>query len=202
MHLGQLYSCNGLFAVRNPIKAFFDRFILIELKNRFRRTAGDKGKNYWKKIRDAELQQLITCCLVHAARVLHEGTFPIPASCQQALDEWRQGCDAVDQFLRDETVAVTEERQPHDGTNKEALWAIFKDWCDRTKQSQKMGRKVFWQRLAALVGEPTKYATHNAYPFRLITPDERVAQRTTLQLVPSEVEAAEAEAASSFLQYV
>lgn len=173
MHLGQLYSCNGMFSVREPTQAFFDRFHLIELKNRFRRTGADKGKDYWKKIRDAELPQLIACCLVHAAQVLHEGTFPIPASCTRALEEWRQGCNAVEQFLRDETVPLTEERYEVEGTNKEALWSVFTDWTERARQSKNMGRKVFWQRLTALVGEPAKYETRNAYPFRLRRPEER-----------------------------
>jgi phage/plasmid-associated DNA primase len=177
----QWYAGNGLMGVFEQTDAFFDRWVLIHYRNRIR-DSKDEVRHYYLQMWE-ERAHVVSACIQAAAAAVKRGHLTIPDSSRHLIGKWREETNVVAGFVREKTVPVTRERQPFDGTNKYAMWPIFKDWSEATRQSAKMGRSLFFKRLTALVGEPTKYEHRNAYPFRLRTPDELLEEGPNLKLV-------------------
>jgi phage/plasmid-associated DNA primase len=166
----QWYAGNALMGVLDQSDAFFDRWVLIHFRNRIRGTT-DEVRHYYKEMWD-ERAHIVSACIQAAVAAVARGHLTIPSSSHALIAKWREETNVVAGFLKEMTIPVTPERQPFDGTNKASMWPFFKEWTEQGRQSAKMSRPLFFKRVTALVGEPTKYENRNAYRFRVRMPDE------------------------------
>lgn len=162
--MGQLYACNGLPGTQDQSDAFFDRWIPILFKNRFRQTDG-QIQEFWRVIVDAELPAIVCWALGLAATALERGSLTIPPSSREAIKTWRGESDVVAGYISEQTEPGSHNRL--EWASLDTLWCGFKEWSEKTRRGKTMGQRTFQKRLKALLGEPVHLSQGNRYPVRL-----------------------------------
>jgi putative DNA primase/helicase len=123
-------------------RAFLDRLILVEFKNRIRGTSAEV-LDYGRVL--AETPGVLPALLVRAVnglrRLKARGAFELPKSSLDALDDYQRECDSGIDFVREHC-----ERAEAGRIAKASLYEIYKRWCEaegrKTQSAREFNRAV------------------------------------------------------------
>lgn len=102
-----LFAANKLPAIHGADPSVWDRFALLEFKQRFRGT-GKQIVRLASRILQSEKRALVQWALAGAVAALSERRLEIPACMQHNLDSWRSSADPVAEWATDHVKAITE----------------------------------------------------------------------------------------------
>ena len=143
-------------AATNKLPSFeggFDRGVLARLLPiSFNRSipVGEQVEFIGQRIPAEEPDLLLAWAVEGGCRVIRNGGYTIPASSQQALDEWSQGADPVLGWLAE---CITVTGRADDAENPSNLLSSFRAWAQAEGyQGRNLpGPKAFYQRLLSAV---------------------------------------------------
>jgi putative DNA primase/helicase len=144
-----IFTANEKPCAAGHTRAFLDRLILVEFKNRIRGTSAEV-LDYGRVL--AETPGVLPALLVRAVnglrRLKARGAFEIPQSSLDALEEYRRECKSGLDFVHEHC-----EHDDADGwIAKASLYETYRRWCEaegRKMQSAREFNRVVQQALGA-----------------------------------------------------
>ncbi len=137
-----LFSANQLPGTTDYSHGFWRRFLVVRFNRIF--TDAEANTTLAAELIENELPGICAWVLRGAARLLQRDRYSIPASSQEALEEWKAGADAVAAFLDDCTEPAPLSEML--GIQARELYALFRTWLaengHRIMSAQKFGRRL------------------------------------------------------------
>jgi putative DNA primase/helicase len=142
-HARLVFAANRMPRATDRSQGFFERLIFLVFANKFRHTKGEI-LNFGKVL--VETPGVLPALLVRAVaglrRLKARGSFEIPKSSLDALDDYQRECDSGIDFVREHC-----ERDDADGwIAKASLYEYYKRWCEaegrKTQSSREFNRAV------------------------------------------------------------
>ena len=132
---------------RTDDDAFWERWIVLEFKNKFPRDASWYTNTFTRE----EIEGVITVAIFAMARVIQQHGFDYQQSIDEVKDIWLNKTDTVYEFV---TVSLKEGRlilDTSDGnleTDRDEMYKLYMDYCS-VKGYNGVGKKAFTRRLVS-----------------------------------------------------
>lgn len=139
------FGTNHMPHTRDFSDALFRRALVVPFNNVFKPELGNCDPNLKEKLID-ELPGILNMALSYYAEALETG-FTLPASCNDARNEWRMEADQVAQFVDDEC-----EADPLNdiGIQTSLLFDKYLEWSKDNGIHRTLGLRGFRERLTRL----------------------------------------------------
>ena len=164
---GHLFVLNNIFKVRDTSRAFRRRWILIDFDVQV--TTPDRFKV--EAVLAEEIPAIVSWA-IDGLRDLLVNDYVIPPSSEDAVDEWLDECDTVQQYVNAQLVLLA----PQERTQKDirwqkgdALYVDYKAWVRDNGHGVPLSSIRFLKRLRAHLGMAKGEGHHrdgNYYPVR------------------------------------
>jgi putative DNA primase/helicase len=132
------FSANQAPLTSDQSVAYFDRWLVVPMTNRFRGTAREDPHLLAKLTQPAELEGLLQLAVPALRRLMERGRFQIPATVREAGARMRVELDSV--------LAFAEERLDVDGTSwtpRASLYTAYTAWCTANGRRPLGSRNVY-----------------------------------------------------------
>jgi P4 family phage/plasmid primase-like protien len=126
-----VFAANNLPAVGDPSLAFYDRFIVLRMENRFRGT-DQENRDLAKAIIQTELGSIGFKAMQAATRALAANRIVEPRSSTAAIEEWKGISDSVRAWFEE----CCEHSPVSEGVKGSEAYSYFRHWCETNGYSQ------------------------------------------------------------------
>lgn len=136
-----VFAANSLPAVGDRSMAFFDRFIVLRMENRFRGTE-QENRDLAKVIIETELGSIAFKAMQAATRAITANRITEPRSSVTAIEEWKRVSDSVRAWFEE----CCEHSSGPEGVKGSDVYSYFRHWCEKYGYPQ-MSNGEFGSRL-------------------------------------------------------
>lgn len=137
------FGTNHMPHTRDFSDALFRRALLIEFNNVFKPELRNCDPNLKSTLMD-ELPGILNMVLTAYGSAIDDG-FTVPCSMRTALDRWRLEADQVAQFVDEECVLSSANKEPSG-----VLFKRYQDWATENGIKQQVNTRSFKERLQRL----------------------------------------------------
>ncbi len=141
-----LFSANILPEVNDPSGAFYDRFMILRVENRFRDTAQD-NRNLAQDIIRAELGAIAWKAMEAALVAIRQNAITTPPSSIAAIEEWQISSDSVRAWFAEQ--CELDANFSRRGQAGSVVYGRYKGWA-KINRSREIPNNQFAARLKAM----------------------------------------------------
>lgn len=120
-----VFACNELPNTADLSEAFFDRFIVLHFRRKFRDTIFAEA-DIADRVIAACRAGIVAWAVEGAEQLIAQKRYTIPSTSREALEHWRKNCDNVTLFFDEDTEPVLEGG----GTAAPLLYTSYVEWCE------------------------------------------------------------------------
>lgn len=125
---GEIFACNDLPATRDQSRGFWRRFAVLLCNRQFE--AHEEVKDIDKVVIGAELGGIASWAVEGAARLQRSSTgYTIPASSQEAKEDWQQDSDQIRQWA---SACCDKAEKAADESTIAVLYPSYRRWASET----------------------------------------------------------------------
>jgi len=121
-----VFSANELPGSTDITEGFWRRVVVLTMPKRFDGTL-QMIPELAKKIIAAEMPGVLAWAVAGAQRLLEQDAYTIPASSLEAVQDWKDSCDPLGQWLAERTAPA---QHSHERTKSGVLFQNWKSWSN------------------------------------------------------------------------
>jgi putative DNA primase/helicase len=138
-----LFSANEAPPSSDQSTAYFDRWLVVPMTNRFRGTEAEDTSLREKLTIKGELEGILQAAVEALRRLMNRGRFQVPGSVEKANEDFRLTLDTVRNFVSERVVQHAESWTP-----RKKLCDAYTEWCHQNGRGALSSQK-FYERIRA-----------------------------------------------------
>ena len=156
-----IFTANELPGSTDITNGFWRRVMILPMTKRFDGTSEDIPE-LGQKIIASEMQGVLAWAVEGARRLLEQDRYTIPVSSLDAVQDWRDSCDPLGQWLNERTTAA---KNKHERTRTNALFQDWQTWSQG--EFQPKSARGFSLKLKKRFGRPHRSNGGSLFPLML-----------------------------------
>ena len=153
-----LFAANRLPRVPGVDASFFDRWILIPVRRRFRGTT-EEVRRIGQTIAEEERAGVVAWMVRGLRELLKTDALPLPSSSRTEMSIWSGTADVVPRFVKERCCVRGLPHAARQWPSTDTAYSVFRDWCGERCRARAAGRVLGWTQSVQRAGPALKWCS-------------------------------------------